>query len=147
MPSNSDKAWRPAALMLMLPAASLGAQQEAARGAALDGGQLLQVMLALIAVLVIIVGLFALIRKLNMLPGASNGVIRVIGGLSLGTKERLVLIQVGEEQILVSASPGAINKVHKLEKPVDTAALGNPAARGRKGFSEVFRSVMEGRKP
>ena len=32
--------------------------------------------------------------------------IRIVGGLALSNKDRLLLIQVGDEQLLISASPG-----------------------------------------
>ncbi len=44
--------------------------------------------------------------------------LRVIGGLSLGQRERVVLLQVGKEQILLGVSPGRIQPLHVLSEPI-----------------------------
>ena len=120
-------------------------------GAAFDAGlnvdNLLQVLIALISVICIIFILSILVKKFNILPGASSGIIKIVAGISLSGKDRLLLIQVGDEQILVSASPGSISKIHELStvvKPELISASQNPKSGN---FSSLLNSVISRPRP
>jgi len=56
-----------------------------------------------------------LLRKTGSFTSVTASQMRVISGLSLGTKERLVLIQLGDKQLLLGVSPGRIENLHTLE--------------------------------
>ena len=72
--------------------------------------------------MVIIFLLAWLVKKFNLNQQSSSGLIRVIAGLSIGTRDRIVLLQVGEEQILVGLTPGRIEKLHTLAQPLEAPA-------------------------
>ena len=79
-----------------------------------------------VVLVIVIIALGAwLLRRFGQGMGLASGVVRVIGGVSLGTRERLLLVQVGGQQILIGVAPGSITKVHELEAAVDS---GKPAA-------------------
>jgi flagellar protein FliO/FliZ len=65
--------------------------------------------------LVFVIGLFLLTAFLFKRYGngtmAGRGQIRLIDGLHLGNKERLVLVELKDKQILLSITPGQINKL------------------------------------
>ena len=42
----------------------------------------------------------------------------MIDGMALSTRERIVLVQVGDTQVLLGVAPGRVEAVHVLEKPV-----------------------------
>ena len=77
----------------------------------LTGGLLLVVMVIFV--------LAWLVRKFNLNQQSQNGLIKIIAGLSIGTRDRIVLLQIGEEQILVGLTPGRIEKLHTLSQPLD----------------------------
>jgi flagellar protein FliO/FliZ len=64
-----------------------------------------------------------IIKKMNLTPQSQTGLIKVIAGLNLGARERVVLLEVGGEQILVGLSSGRMDKLHTLTKAVDAEAL------------------------
>jgi flagellar protein FliO/FliZ len=41
--------------------------------------------------------------------------------MSTGTRDRILLLQVGEEQILVGLTPGRIEKLHVMSQPIEVA--------------------------
>ncbi len=53
-----------------------------------------------------------------------HSALRIIGGLSMGQRERVVLLQVGKEQILIGISPGRIQTLHVLQEPIETETAG-----------------------
>ena len=99
---------------------------------------LLKLTGGLILVVFVIVVLAWLVKKLNLAQQSGQGLIRVVAGLSLGTRDRIVLLQVGEEQILVGLSPGRIEKLHTLAQPLDVPD--GPAVGAN--FADRFNRLM-----
>jgi flagellar protein FliO/FliZ len=69
--------------------------------------------------LILVLGIFFLcvwsMRKLNGLVVNNADKMRVVGGLSLGMREKVVLLQVGKKQLLLGVTPGRIDTLHVLE--------------------------------
>jgi flagellar protein FliO/FliZ len=82
-------------------------------------GQLTQLVFGLLFVLGLIFFLAWLLRRVQQAGPAGKGqVIDIIGSRALGPRDRLMLIQVGNEQILLGLSPGTITALHVLKEPV-----------------------------
>ncbi len=82
-------------------------------------GQLTQLVFGLLLVLGIIFFLAWLLRRVQQAGPAGKGqVIELIGSRALGPRDRLMLVQVGNEQILLGLSPGTITALHVLKEPV-----------------------------
>nr|WP_306218781.1 flagellar biosynthetic protein FliO [Pseudomonas sp. Pse1] len=82
-------------------------------------GQLTQLVLGLLLVLGLIFLLAWLLRRVQQAGPAGKGqVIELIGSRALGPRDRLVLVQVGNEQVLLGLTPGTITALHVLKEPV-----------------------------
>ncbi|WP_413795617.1 MULTISPECIES: flagellar biosynthetic protein FliO [unclassified Pseudomonas] len=82
-------------------------------------GQLAQLVLGLLLVLGLIFFLAWLLRRVQQAgPTGKGQVIDIVGSRALGPRDRLVLVQVGNEQILLGLSPGTITALHVLKEPV-----------------------------
>ncbi|AZF11874.1 MULTISPECIES: flagellar biosynthetic protein FliO [unclassified Pseudomonas] len=114
-----------AGLLLALPLGALAAepiaQAAAAPAVGSVGGQLTQLMLGLLLVVGLIFVLAWLMRRVQRIGPGNAQVIELIGSRALGPRDRLVLVQVGEEQILLGLTPGRITPLHVLKTPVDAA--------------------------
>lgn len=86
----------------------------------LAAGALIETLLGLLVVLGIIVLLAWLIKRTNRFQASANGEMKIIAGLALGSRERAILLQVGEQQILVGVTPQQIQTLHVLETPIKT---------------------------
>ena len=109
--------------MLALPSAVMAAEPVAAVAAPAVGsgvaGQLTQLVLGLLLVLGLIFFLAWLLRRVQQAGPAGKGqVIELIGSRALGPRDRLVLVQVGNEQVLLGLTPGTITALHVLKEPV-----------------------------
>jgi len=91
-------------------------------------GTLLRLLAALAIVLVAFWGCARLMRRLNGIGGGAHGGLRIVGGLSLGHRERLVVVQAGEEQLLLGLSAGRIERLHLLERPLAAASAASVGA-------------------
>ncbi|MEL4429174.1 flagellar biosynthetic protein FliO [Shewanella mangrovisoli] len=72
----------------------------------------------LILVLLLIFALAYLLRRFNLVP-TNHSVLKTLAVTSLGQKERLVLVQVGEQQYLLGVSGQQVNLIDKLAEPIE----------------------------
>lgn len=87
----------------------------------------------------ILVGIFALVwllRRSGGLNRGRGGKMQVLDVLSLGQRERLVLVAVGEQQLVLGVAPGRVQAVHALAEPVQ-ALPEQPAG----NFAELLRKA------
>lgn len=100
--------------------------------------------LGLIVVLSIFFACVWFMRKTGALPAQTKDNMQVVGGLSLGMREKLVLVQVGKKQMVLAVTPGKIDNLLVLEgedqlnqeKLVDSTAKGD--------FSNKLKQMMTG---
>jgi flagellar protein FliO/FliZ len=100
--------------------------------------------------LVIVLGLFFLLvwvmKKLNGGSVAGSGKMQVLGGLSLGMREKIVLLKVGNQQLILGVSPGHIEKLHVLKGEdclVSESAI-KPVATAN-NFASKLSQIMQGK--
>jgi len=99
--------------------------------------------------LILVLGVFFMcvwmVRKAGGLTSTTAGQMRVLGGLSLGAKERVVLLQLGNKQLLLGVSPGRVEALHTLEGE-DCLIFENTRSNGveENQFSQKLMQVMKG---
>jgi len=81
-------------------------------------GNLAQTTLGLLVVLLVIGAAAWGFKRFGNVHVGAQGRMKIIGGISLGTRERAVLLQVGDQQLLIGVSPGRVQTLHILDKPV-----------------------------
>lgn len=125
--------------LLLLPLAAFGADPQGAPG--FDGaGQVGRMIAGLLFMIVVIVGLAALLRRVNGLQRSLPGAIRVVSVTSVGARERLMLVEVGGRQLLLGAAPGRIETLLVLDEPVAVPQPGAAAQAG--GFAQRLREAL-----
>ncbi len=86
----------------------------------------MQLLFGLLLVIGLIFFLAWLVRRMQQVVPRGGQVIQLLASQSLGTRERLLLVEVGGEQILLGLTPGNITALHVLAKPV-SAVSAQPA--------------------
>jgi len=82
------------------------------------GGQLAQLGLGLLVVVGLIFMLGYVMRRVGPLAPQGGQHIRLISSYPLGPRDRLALVEVGGQQLLLGISPGRITTLHVLDEPV-----------------------------
>jgi len=82
------------------------------------GAQLLQLLFGLVLVVALIFLLAWLVRRVQQIGPRGNQAIKLVASQALSPRDRLLLVQVGEEQILLGLTPGRITPLHVLKEPV-----------------------------
>lgn len=76
---------------------------------------ILNMIFGLVVVVALILGLAWVLRKYGRLPTNQQVNMKIVGGLSLGTRERAVLVEVEGKRILLGVSPGQVQTLHVME--------------------------------
>jgi flagellar protein FliO/FliZ len=128
------------AIPLFLPFTALAAEPAAQAATPMAGsgiaGQLVQLLLGLLLVIGLIFLLAWLMRRVQRIAPRGGQVIKVVASQALSPRDRLVLVQVGGEQILLGLTPGRIAPLHVLKEPVHLPD-GEPAS------TEFAQRLME----
>jgi len=101
------------------------------------GGQLAQMVFGLLLVVGLIFFLAWLLRRMQGAAPKGGQVIEIVGSRALGPRDRLLLVQVGKEQILIGHTPGSIEALHVMAEPVEVAAS------ARQATPEFAQRLME----
>ncbi|GAB3320769.1 flagellar biosynthetic protein FliO [Haliea atlantica] len=104
----------------------------------MDASYTLRVIGSLLLVILLLVAVMALLRRFSGGGVGRVGLLRVRASISLGGREKAVLVQVGEELLLLGVSPGGVRLLHRLdgEPNVETASRGD--------FRDEMRKLLGG---
>ncbi|MHB1216211.1 MAG: flagellar biosynthetic protein FliO [Thiobacillus sp.] len=108
-----------ACALLSLPALALAIGTPAAapaEPAITPAGSLLQVFIGLVAVLLLIAATAWVAKRLGVTHGGTSGLLNVISSASVGTRERVVVVEVGDSWLVVGVAPGSVNALMTLPK-------------------------------
>ena len=119
------------------------APQTAEHVAATSAGGLLQVTLSLLLVLAAVFAAAWVMRRLRGFGSASSKAIQIIADAPLGTKERAVLLQVGEQQLLVGVTPGQVSLLHVLPEKVGALPPDPAQPTGTVSPSHDFKAILK----
>jgi flagellar protein FliO/FliZ len=115
----------------------------------LGAGSMLQFGLGLAIVLGLIIAAGWFMKRFSIGPSAS-GLIKVIAGASVGQRERVVLVEVGDTWMVLGVAPGRVNALHTLPRgeiasPVPTHGGGTPVP-APAAFAAWLKDTMEKRR-
>lgn len=99
-----------------------------------SGTSIVQVVLSLAFVIVLIYAAAWYIRRMQLTTGGAGQSMRVISALSVGSRERVVLVQVGEEQLLLGVAPGRVNLLRQFDSPI----INSQDSSLRSSFSKIL---------
>ena len=109
-------------------------------GSPLNGSAVLETFGGLLLVLAIIAFLAWLLRRTGQFNSAANGEMKIVAGLSLGSREKAILLQVGDQQILVGVTAQHVQTLHVLENNIETQ---NKVKVATSGFAEKLQQMMK----
>jgi flagellar protein FliO/FliZ len=108
-------------------------------------GSLLQTLLALVFVLALLAALAWFMKRYGPRAAGASTHLRVVGALSLGGRERIMVVEVGDQWIVVGASPGRINALATMPKQETVAASAALAGTTPVGFADWLKQTIDKR--
>jgi|GEM_PF-423470 len=79
---------------------------------------LFQVFGSLLLVFGCIFGLIFLLKKMNGIPSSQKAPVCVLGVTRIGSREKILLIEAGDQQLLVGVAAGNIRTLHTFDQPI-----------------------------
>lgn len=83
-----------------------------------SGGHLVNVALGLIAIIALIYALSQFVKRFGGGTFSGNSQLKILSSMPLGTRERIVLIDAGGQQLLLGITPTNINTLHVFTDPI-----------------------------
>jgi len=102
----------------------------------------LNMAMGLVVVIALILGLAWVLKKYGRLPSHNLVDMKVLGGLSLGTREKAILIEVDNKRLLVGVTPGHIQTLYVLDQPGVDSNIESAAD----SFESKFEKVLDNQK-
>ncbi|MBZ0105114.1 MAG: flagellar biosynthetic protein FliO [Sulfuricella denitrificans] len=131
-------------LLLAVPVFAEQPPSSALPSSAVSLGGVLQVLLGLVIVLGTVAAAAWLLKRLAPGQVSAGGAIRLIGGIAVGPKERVVVVEVGETWLVVGVAPGQVTALHNMPRIVNLTETGALAG-GDQQFSRWLKDVMRRR--
>lgn len=103
----------------------------------LSVGSLWQLCLSLFAIVALILVISWALKRLKLAGPRGSGEIAILDELSVGPRDRIMLIRVGESQVLVGVSAAGLVPLTPLAAPIVLKGTPQPA------FAERLRDIMK----
>jgi flagellar protein FliO/FliZ len=118
-------------------------------------GELLKLVLALVLTIGLFFILAVFMKKMQYGTGRANNLIHVLAALPLGSKEKIYVLDIAGERIVVGTSAGNISRLHILASGAGEAEASLPEAHAdvqaeaktpAAGFATLLRTFTGGQK-
>jgi flagellar protein FliO/FliZ len=123
-------------LPCLLPAAA-GAATGSTAPQLFTSAYLVQVLGSLLLVFLCLFAVVYLLRRFNRVGSVQGMPLRVLGSASVGTREKIVLVEAGSEQLLIGVAQGSVRTLHVLPEPIVVTQEANAAP----DFGHILRAV------
>lgn len=106
-------------------------------------GSFFQVLLGLAVVLAMMAAAAWALKRFGAARPAGAANIRIVGGVSVGGRERVLVIEAADQWIVVGVAPGRVNALATMPRQESAAPLAQIP--DTKNFSAWLRQTMEKR--
>lgn len=100
----------------------------------------LQVLFSLVLIVALIVAAAWFVKRLNVSSMKATGSLKIETSLAIGQKEKLLILRVENERILLGITPHHINFLHKLENSTEVES--NTTRLEHKNFADKLNSLL-----
>jgi len=100
-----------------------------------------QIIFSLLLVLAAIVAVAWLLKRMNVAQQGTGNMLKVIGSVALGQRERAVLVEIDDTWLVIGVGPGQIRTLHTLEKSAALIADTKPSVPDNK-FAQMLAPLL-----
>lgn len=84
--------------------------------AAVSTGSVMQIILSLILVLAAVALVAWIMKRINLPQHGAASLLKVISGVAVGPRERVVLMEINDTWLIVGVAPGQVRTLHTMPK-------------------------------
>ncbi len=107
--------------------AQAAAQQTAAAPSAVTG-QMGSLIIGMLLILAVIAATAWLLKRISPRTYGLSSILRVVGGVAVGQRERVVIVEVGSTWLVVGVAPGSVTALHQMPRATERGDANAPAA-------------------
>ena len=96
----------------------VGALAATGSGDALPGANVARIVLGSVAAFALLLLTARVLPRLGGATGVESDAFRIVASLPLGQRERVVVVQVGEQQVMLGVAQGRVNLIQALDEPL-----------------------------
>ena len=114
---------------------------------AATGGGLMQTTFALAFVIALLLGGAWVLKRFGPRGfGGGSNTVKLVGALSVGARERIMVVEVGDQWIVVGASPGRMNALATMPRQeTPEVAPGSQPMAAPANFADWFKQTIDKR--
>ncbi len=125
--------------LLSLPFTVLAEENTRMASAVPSATSVLKIGLMLVVVILMFFAFAWILRRMNGMHPQGSGILKITAGISVGQRERLAIVEVDGQRLLIGVTPHNIQTLHVLgeaQAPTSSASSSSPS------FKESFRHVL-----
>lgn len=88
-----------------------------------SAGSFFQVLMGLLVVLGLMAGIAWMLKRFNIARIAGNAPVKVVGGVSVGNRERVLVVEVAGQWIVVGVAAGQVSALASMPRPENASAM------------------------
>jgi flagellar protein FliO/FliZ len=106
-------------------------------------GGIFQILIVLLLVLGLMVGAAWLLKKFNASGITSQGEVKIVGGVAVGNRERIMVVEVADQWIVVGVTSSNISALSTMPRQETRQQPGNQAISNN--FAQKLKQLIEKR--
>ena len=111
---------------------------------AVSSGNIVQIIFSLLLVLAAIALVAWLLKRVNSSQLGSGNLLKILGSIAIGQRERIILVEVKDTWLVVGIGPGQIRTLHTLQKQegsnTESSSLNPPPSENK--FANLLSSIL-----
>ncbi len=151
IPFSLFTAFTASTLLMANAARAQGTASQAAAVPSLGGAGIVQTGLGLVFVLALLFGLAWLAKRFGLQRPLGGGNVRIVGSAAVGQRERVVVVEVAGDWVVLGVAPGQVRALHTIDaqRVADLPATpsgphpGAQANRAAQAFAQKLRESMK----
>lgn len=112
---------------------------------AVSSGGVFQIIFSLLLVLAAVVAVAWIMKRINLPQHGAASLLKVISGVAVGPRERVVLMEVNDTWLIVGVAPGQVRTLHTMPKGALPSGNMSPISMPDGKFQMWLKQMMEKR--
>ena len=113
--------------------------------AAVSTGGVMQIIFSLILVLAAVALVAWIMKRINLPQHGAASLLKVISGVAVGPRERVVLMEVNDTWLIVGVAPGQVRTLHTMPKGILPSGSAHLASAPDGKFQMWLKQMVEKR--
>ena len=113
--------------------------------AAVSSGSVMQIIFSLILVLAAVALVAWIMKRINLPRHGAASLLKVISGVAVGPRERVVLMEINDTWLILGVAPGQVRTLHTMPKGVMPSGLAQSSSIPDGKFQMWLKQMVEKR--